>query len=177
MKGCYKVSLEPSLLQAEQPQLSAFPHRRDVPSLFQCFYFPKKKSWSKHRVSQAAVQVAAPVARCVWLCPCVGTFIFSQRKRTHRHALKPSQKNVGCTRAPSAQPRSLWTTQSLFTLLASLLLLRKNFSMLMWYVAVFRIEYDIWERQLNEFHKCKCLSQTMSQNLESYHFVFSVVSW
>lgn len=63
-----------------------------------------------------------------------------------------------------------------FTLLAGLILLRKNFSMLMVYIIVFRIQYNIWKQQLNEFHKCKCLTQTISQSSESYDFVFSIVS-
>jgi len=32
LKGHTKVSPQPSLLQAEQPQLSAFPHRRGTPA-------------------------------------------------------------------------------------------------------------------------------------------------
>ena len=34
LKGCSKVSHEPSHLQAEQPQVSAFPHRRGVPAFW-----------------------------------------------------------------------------------------------------------------------------------------------
>ena len=34
LPGCSKVSPQPSVLHAEQPQLSAFPHQRDVPALW-----------------------------------------------------------------------------------------------------------------------------------------------
>lgn len=52
----------------------------------------------------------------------------------------------------------LQSTQSLFTFPVSLILLRKNFYMLILYIRAFRIQHDIWEQQLNKFHKCKFLN-------------------
>lgn len=125
-------------------------------------------------------KVAGPIACCVQLRSVPKSW-FSARG----NALNMHQKNTGCTPRSSVRPKNFaWQSRFLcnphnhfFTLLARLILLRKNFYMLILHIIVFRIQHDIWEQQLNKFHKCKCLSQTMSQSFESCDFVFSLVDW